>query len=247
MSRARNMAESIQAKAISSASLVRAARLEEGINPGGLYSAQCWRPVPARLEEFIDLRDKLSGLFAFGDARHDRGGIILLQRRLDAIEKELVWDDSFHNTVVTEGKNAILTHFLKGSAYTASQVLGLIEDAGYSAIAAGNTAANITAAAGGSPTNGWNEAQSSTCAARQTPSFGTAGSGSLAASATSHSILATDVIKGAFLLCRSTGGTAPSTTVGNTTGALYSAGLFSGGDKNVANGDTLNVTYTASA
>lgn len=159
----------------------------------------------------------------------------------------LKWRDEFRNTVVTEGKNAALTHFLKGSTYTASQVLGLIEDTGYSAISATNTAGNITAAGGGSPTNGWNEAPSSTCASRGTPSFGTASAGSLAtSSAVSFSIIATDTIKGAFLLCRSTAGTAPTTTVGNTNGALYSAGLFSGGDRAVANGDTLNVTYTAS-
>ena len=53
-------------------------------------------------------------------------------------------------------------------------------------------------------------------------------------------------IKGAFLMCRSAAGTAPTTTVGNTNGALYSAGLFTGGDRAVANGDTLNVSYTAS-
>lgn len=159
----------------------------------------------------------------------------------------LKWQDTFHNTVVTEGKNAALTHFLKGSAYTASQVMGLIEDTGYSAIAAGNTAGSITAVGGGSPANGWNEAPVGTCATRGTPSFGTASAGSLATSASvSFSILATDTIKGAFLLCRSTAGTAPTTTVGNTSGALYSAGLFSGGDRAVANGDTLNVSYTAS-
>lgn len=159
----------------------------------------------------------------------------------------LKWTDRIDNLVTTEGKNAILTHFLKGSAYTASQVLGLIEDTGYTAVAAGNTAANITAVGGGSPANGWNEAPVGTCAARGTPSFGTASGGSLATSASvSFSILATDTIKGAFLLCRSTAGTAPTTTVGNTNGALYSAGLFSGGDRSVANGDTLNVSYTAS-
>ena len=160
---------------------------------------------------------------------------------------KLKWRDHIENTVVTEGKNAALTHFLKGSSYTAAQVLGLIESTGYSAISATNTAANITAAGGGSPTNGWNEAQSSTLAARGTPSFGTASAGALAtSSAVSCSIIGTATIKGAFLLCRSTAGTAPATTVGGTAGALYSAGLFSGGDRSVINGDTLNVTYTAS-
>lgn len=160
----------------------------------------------------------------------------------------LKWEDVVENLVTTEGKNALLTHFLKGSTYTASQTMGLIEDTGYTAVAVGNTAASITAVGGGSPANGWNEAPVGTCASRGTPSFGTAGSGSLATSAAvAFSILATDTIKGVFLMCRSTAGTAPSATVGNTTGALYSAGLFSGGDRAVASGDTVNVTYTASA
>lgn len=214
--------------------------LAEGVVAGGFYGAFCWRPTPSRREEFRDLRDRLARSRVLSEIQQ-------LRERIAQIPQDLVWEDHFANTVVTEGKNALLTHALKGSTYTASQVLGLLEDTGYSAIAAGNTAANITAIGGGSPTNGWNEAPVGTCALRQTPSFGTASSGSLAASATSHSILATDTIKGAFLLARSVAGTAPSTTVGNTNGALYSAGLFSGGDKAVANLDTLQVTYTASA
>lgn len=159
----------------------------------------------------------------------------------------LKWRDTIENLVVTEGKNAALTHFLKGSSYTAAQVLGLIESTGYSAIAAGNTAAAITAVGGGSPANGWNEAPVSVVAARGTPAFGTASAGALATSAAvSFSILALRTIRGAFLLCRSAAGTAPATTVGGTAGALYSAGLFTGGDRAVDNGDTLNVSYTAS-
>lgn len=241
-----NNIERAHAAARAGADIVRRVAVTEGAAAGGLYMAQCFAPAPHLLAEYIELRDRIDHLLRL-DGRLESGQIVLLRRDLDAIPLELKWQDGFANTVVTEGKNAALTHFLKGSTYTASQVLGLIEDTGYSSIAAGNTAANITAAGGGSPTNGWNEAQSSTAAARGTPSFGTASAGSLATSSSvSFSMLATDTIKGAFLLCRSIAGTAPTTTVGNTSGALYSAGLFSGGDRAVINGDTLNVSYTAS-
>lgn len=241
--------EKANAAASAGASVARGAQLAEGARAHGMYRAQLVGPVEARRAEFVALRDRIQRLERLPRVARAllAGWTALLRRRLAAIPTETKWIESFANTVVTEGKNAALTHFLKGSAYTASQVLGLIEDTGYSAIAAGNTAANITAAGGGSPANGWNEAPSATCASRGTPSFGTASAGALATSSSvSFSILATDTIKGAFLLCRSTGGTAPTTTVGNTSGALYSAGLFTGGDRAVANGDTLNVSYTAS-
>jgi hypothetical protein len=47
----------------------------------------------------------------------------------------------------------------------------------------------------------------------------------------------TTTVAGAFLASVASG----------TSGILFSAGDFTGGDKLVANGDTLNVTYTFSA
>jgi hypothetical protein len=187
----------------------------------------------------------------FSEDAHAEGYYIVECRDKDGKVK---WNDHIKNVVCTEGKNAALTHFLKGSTYNAVVRMGLIEDTGYgfagangSGVAATNLAASITAVAGASPANGWNEAQSSVLATRGTPTFGTASAGSLALSANqSFSIIATDTIKGVFLLIKSAAGVDPTSVVGNTSGALYSAGLFSGGDKAVGNGDTLSVSYTAS-
>jgi len=169
-------------------------------------------------------------------------------------EGRLKWTDEIHNVVATEGKNSALTNFLKGSAFTQTVFMGLIESTGYgfagaqgSGVAATNLASSITAVAGASPANGWNEAPVGVCAARGTPSFGSASAGALALStALAFSILATATIKGVFLVTKNAAGTAATSAVGNTAGSIYSAGLFSGGDKAVSNGDTLSVSYTAS-
>lgn len=160
-------------------------------------------------------------------------------------DRVLKWRDTIENVVCTEGKDAALQHFLKGSAYTASNVLGLIGNTSYGAgPVAGNTAASITTASG-APANGWNE--STVVSARGTPTIGTPSGGSVSlSSSVSFSITGTDTIRGAFVLCRSAAGTAPTTATGNTNGAIWSAGTFSGGDRSVANGDTLNVSYTTS-
>lgn len=167
---------------------------------------------------------------------------------------ELVWEDRIENAVCTEGKNAMLTNCLKASAFTQTLAIGLIESTGYgfagangSGVAATNLAGSITAAGGGSPANGWNEATSAMFTARQTPTFGTASAGSIALSATANfTAAATATIKGCFVLMKNAAGTAPTTTVGNTSGALWSAGLFTGGDKAVQVNDQLQVSYTTS-
>lgn len=143
---------------------------------------------------------------------------------------QVKWVDYIDNLVTTAGKNDLLDKYLAGSAYTAAWYLGLIGSTGYSAVAAGDTSASHA---------GWTESTAYSNATRPAPSWGGASAGSKASTATAFTINATDTIKGAFLISVS--------TKGGTTGVLYSAGLFSGGDRTVANLDTLNVTYTASA
>ena len=63
----------------------------------------------------------------------------------------LKWRDEIKNLVTNEGLNDWLTQYLKGAAYTAAFNVGLIDNAGFTAIAAGDTYAQIDG------TNGWAE------------------------------------------------------------------------------------------
>lgn len=140
------------------------------------------------------------------------------------------WRDRFPNLVTTVGKNALLDNHLAGSAYTAAWYLGLIGITSYTAVAAGDTMSSHA---------GWTESVVYSNSTRVAVSWNAASAGSKASTTCTFNINASDTIKGAFL----TTGSAKS----GTTGTLYSAGLFSGGDQAVSNGGTLNVTYTASA
>jgi hypothetical protein len=142
----------------------------------------------------------------------------------------LKWKDSIENLVTTGGKNDALEKYLEGAAYTAAWYLGLIGDTSYTT---GPAVADTMASHGG-----WAEDQNYSEGTRPAPAWGAAASGSKATTATSFSINASATIKGCFLVANS--------AKGGTSGILYSAGLFSGGDKVVDNGDTLNVTWTGS-
>lgn len=143
----------------------------------------------------------------------------------------LKWSDSFKNLVTTAGKNDALDKYLSGSAYTAAWYLGLIGIASYTT---GPAAADTAASHGG-----WAEASGYSQGARPTAAFAAASGGSKAlSSAAVFSINADTTIKGCFLISNA--------AKGGTSGTLYSAGLFTGGDKVVQNGDTLNVSYQAS-
>lgn len=143
----------------------------------------------------------------------------------------VAWEEAMENLVVTEGKDDLLTNYLKGSAYTAAFFVGLVDNAGFTAYAAGDTAAQI----GG--TNGWAESVAYSNANRPTWTGGTAAAGSIDNSGlpASFNINATATIRGGFLVT--------TNTKGGTTGKLYGENDFAA-SRSVLNGDTLNVTIT---
>jgi hypothetical protein len=149
------------------------------------------------------------------------------------------WRDTIENVVVTVGKNLALDTFLAGSGYTVvGPFMGLISSVGYSAIAASDTMTSHP---------GWTEAGGANAPTYNVPrkmclwSAASSASKSLSA-ALMFAITATGTIKGAFLVF----GTGALNTIDSTSGVLYSAGLFSHGDKVVGNGDTLNCSFSAS-
>lgn len=248
--------ERAHALANASALVMRHAALQEGADAQGTYHAVNIGPIESRRAEYVRERDLISSIRGSNMIERflRRQELVDAAKRMNAIPLEEKWRETIHNVVVTEGKNAALQHFLKGAAYTATVFMGLIESTGYgfagangSGVAATNLAASITAAGGASPANGWNEATSGMAASRGTPSFGTPSAGSVSLSAAvAFSILAAATIKGGFLIVRSAAGVASVATVGSTAGALWSAGLFTAGDKVVGNGDSLSVSYSTS-
>lgn len=142
----------------------------------------------------------------------------------------LKWTDTFHNLVVNEGLQDMNSKYFSGSGYTAAWYLGLVTGPGSgTTFAAGDTLASHA---------GWTENTDYT-GNRKAATFGTAttadpsvidNSGSPAVFTMNANGL---TIAGAFLCSVSSG----------TSGVLFSAGDFTGGDKSVDSGDTLSVTY----
>lgn len=148
----------------------------------------------------------------------------------------LRWTETARNLVVDEGLDDILDKYFKGSSYTAAWYVGLIDDATFTAIAAGDTASGIkdTAPVG---TNDWLELEDYTESVRQTLTLGTVASQSVdnAASKAAFSINASVTVKGAFVVT--------SNVKNGTAGVLYGAAAFAA-SRVAESGDTLNVTVT---
>ncbi len=159
-------------------------------------------------------------------------------------KRGVLWcTDVIENTVQTEGKNVMLDAGLAGSAYTVvGPFMGMISLVGFTLIAVTDTAAQINGS------NGWKEAGLSNAPTytgnRQTCAWSAASGGTKTLSATlAFAFSGSGTVKGAFIVF----GASASATKDTTTGKLWSAGLFAGGDKLVDNTTTLNVSYTVSS
>lgn len=151
----------------------------------------------------------------------------------------LKWSDTFPNVVATVGKNLALDTYLAGSAYTVvGPFMGLISSTTFTAVAAADTMASHA---------GWLEAGTANAPTytgpRKTAAWAAASAGAKALSAAlSFAITGSGTIKGCFIVF----GSGAVSTIDNAAGVLYSAGLFTGGDKVVVNTDTVNVSYSTS-
>lgn len=148
--------------------------------------------------------------------------------------------DYADNVVTTVGKNLALDTYLAGSAYTVTgPYMGLIGAVSYGA---GPVVGDTMASHGGWTEAGTTNAPTYT-SPRKTCAWSAASSGSKALSAAlTFAITGTGTAKGCFIVY----GSGAVTTIDNTSGTLYSAGLFTGGDKAVTNGDSLAVSYSTS-
>ena len=140
------------------------------------------------------------------------------------------WVEEIYNLITNEGLDDVLTQYLTGSTYTASFFVGLTD--GTPTVAAADTMASHA---------GWTEIVAYDEATREALTLGTVSGQSVnnSASKASYSVNGTATVGGAFITTNS--------TKSGSTGTLYGVGAFTGGDKGVDSGDTLNVTVTATA
>jgi len=157
----------------------------------------------------------------------------------------LKWEEKITNLVMAPGKQLMLDTLLAGSAYTAAVFMGLVSGATTPTYAAADTQASHA---------GWSESGLANAptytAPRKTPAFSAATStGSTPSNVTTKTVSAAvsfvftgaGTVAGCFININGT------SAIDNTTGTLYSAGSFSGGNKTVGAADQLNVTYSTTA
>lgn len=177
--------------------------------------------------------DRMSGQIektaGFGEG--SRGGGVFTVTCFDN-DGNLKWETKAKNLVTNVGLQDVNEKYFKGSTYTAAWYVGLVDNAGFSAYAAGDTMASHA---------GWSESVAYSGSNRATANFGTATTADPSvidndASQAQFSITGTATIRGAFLTATQDNST--------NTGVLFSVADFEApGSRAVVSGDTLNVRY----
>ena len=155
----------------------------------------------------------------------------------------------FPNGITNQGKNKLLDVMFHSVSAITTWWLGLIDNSGYSALAAGDTYANINQAG-----NGWDEftdytdpANAGSASTRPEWTEGAASGQAITnGSPVVFDITSSGTVKGLFLV----GGAAGAQTKGDHTASgaiLWATASFTGGDVGVNTNDQLKVTYTTSA
>lgn len=135
--------------------------------------------------------------------------------------------EKFRNGVTTEGKNKVLDVMFHAATQITTWYIGLMDNSGYTAEAAGDTLASHS---------GWNEFTTYT-GNRKEWTEGVASAGSITnGTSVDFAITGSGTLKGVFLASVATG----------TSGTLWATGAF-GSTQPVVNGDTVKITYTVNA
>lgn len=191
------------------------------VTPGGIPVAFQDRGMKAWIEKQID---KKGSNFHLGANLKALGGTFMgwaqdIHGKIGDVVK-------FKNAITDEGLNNLLDEYFDSATQTTSWYLGLINNASFSALAAGDTMASHA---------GWLEAASYS-GTRAAWGVGSAAARAITnATPASFSITGTMTLKGAFLTSNS--------TISGTTGILFSTGTFSS-TYPVANTDTFKLIYT---
>ena len=145
----------------------------------------------------------------------------------------LKWEEEIYNLVTTVGKTLTMDTLI-GATAKATSYMGL---KGTGTAVVGDTQASHAS---------WLEVGTTNAPTyttpRKTPAWSAASAGSISPTiAQVFAMTGSGTVAGCFL---NIGG---SSVIDNTTGTLFSAGDFTGGSKTVTSGDTLSVSYTATA
>lgn len=230
----RRIVEAVAAAVSASAVLVTPVFGMERVQaPRATYTVEC---LTAKLEHRLEVQELQARIAELrGQGAHDEANALFTYMTRELME--VAWVEQRKNVVTTVGKNDLLDKYFAGSGYTAGWFCGLISSVSFTT---GVNAADTMASHGG-----WTEAGGANAPTysgnRPAMSFGTAASSASKSTSapSSFTFTGSGTIKGMF-----------ATTVATkdgTTGIMYNAVLFTGGDRIVAATDVVNVsvTYTA--